>query len=150
LLGVASPLSSPGSAAPEDIKTVEGACQAQSATAEGGAIDDLRQNKSPFSCDSAVITFFDKENRHILIQFAQKGSDQQRIVGYAGMMENDGQTLDVDHIYLEPGKPLTATDSACKLFFTQPRLTDIVCGGQIVEGARRTVATVIFKAAPGQ
>jgi len=151
MVAALSAVSTASHAAPvKDIQILQGECGAQSHTAEGGVNDDLTKRQSRFFCDSAVISFFDEQNRHILIQFSEKHSNHQRIIGYGGTMEADGKILDVDHIYLEPSKALPAQGGACKLFFAQRHMTDIVCGAQVIEGQQKTVAIVAFKAAPGQ
>ena len=126
---------------PTDVAIVHGACQPQSALTEGG-------QKTRFGCDNAVFAFYDMQNSHVMIQFAKKGDDQARILAFAGTMENDGVTLDVDRIYLQPGKPQPAEKASCKLSFTPPHITAIACHGQVSQGVQ--AADVVFKPDPGQ
>jgi hypothetical protein len=130
-----------GHGQPLDVTVVHGACQAQSALTVGG-------QKTMFACDNAIFAFFDMQNSHVMIQFAKKGDDHAPILGFAGTMENDGLTLDVDRIYLQPGKPQPAEKASCKLSFTPPRITGIACRGNISQGASE--AGVFFKSDPKQ
>jgi len=126
---------------PSDVTIVSGACQAQSALTQGG-------EKTAFVCDNAIFAFFDLQNSHVMIQFAEKSDGHAAILGFAGTMEKDGTTLDVDRMYLEPGKPQPAQQASCKLTFQEPHITGIVCDGQVA--AQKASARVVFKAAPGQ
>ena len=129
---------------PMDVTVVKGACQAGSNRAG-----------SPYSCDDAIFAFFDNANRHIMIQFDKKGDDSIPLLGFAGTMEDDGVTLDVDRIYLEPGKPQAAEKSSCKLSFTKPAsadaqvdITGIACSGQV--SGQSGAVEVVFKPAATQ
>ncbi len=126
---------------PTDVTVLSGACKGQSALTEGG-------QKTAFGCDNAIFAFFDMQNSHVMIQFAKKGDDHAPILGFAGTMEKDGVTLDVDRIYLQPGKPQPAEKASCKLSFTPPHITAIACSGRLAQGAQ--TAEVIFEPAPGQ
>lgn len=70
------------------------------------------------------------------------------MLGFAGTMEKDGQTLDIDRIYLEPGKPQAAEQASCKLTFEAPHITGVDCDVQAA--LQKASAKVVFKAAPGQ
>jgi hypothetical protein len=85
-----------------------------------------------------------------MIQFSEKKAHHAPILGFAGQVENDGIMMPVDHVYLEPGKATPASDGVCKFFFEDRHMKSIVCGMKADEGGRRTVAVVVFNAAPGQ
>jgi hypothetical protein len=131
---------------PMDVTVIAGSCQPQSSV--GG---------KPYSCDNAIFAFFDNQNSHVMIQFAKKGDDKAPILGFGGTMKQDGVTLDVDRIYLEPGKPQPAENALCKLSFrppasagAQPNITGIACSGQVPGRAQAPVAEVTFQPDPGQ
>ena len=138
LFGLAG-LVSVAAAQPLDTKIVHGACQAESSVTNGG-------KKTAYTCDNAVFSFFDNQNSHVMIQFAKKGDGSVPLLGFAGAMEKDGVTLDVDRIYLRPGEAQPAQKASCKLSFGPPNITGISCSGQAAQSALR----VVFKADPGQ
>lgn len=133
---------------PTDIQVVKGKCNAQSHIAEGPIGADLTKRQSRYFCDVAIISFFDRTSSHLMVQFSEKQSHHGAILGFAGTMDADGQVLEVDRVYLEPGKATPATDGACKFFFERKEMTSIVCGAKIDEGNRRTVPVVAFDAFP--
>jgi hypothetical protein len=130
-------------AQPTDVTIVHGACQPQSALTQAG-------RKTLFGCDNAIFAFYDQQNSHVMIQFAKKTDDQAPILGFADTMEKDGLTLDVDRIYLQPGKPQPAEQASCKLSFAPPHISGIACRGQVAQGAQSSAAEVVFKPDPGQ
>lgn len=133
-----------------DVRVVGGACDASSHTAEGPLGSDLTKRQSRFFCDSAVITFLDDHNSHVMIQFSQKESLHSPILGFAGRVEADGIMMTVDHVYLTPGQATTVSDGWCKFFFKNRQLSALMCGMKVDETGRRTTAVVVFNAAPGQ
>jgi hypothetical protein len=141
---------SASSAIADHVQIVSGTCGKESHIAEGQVGEDLTKRQSRFFCDSAVIAFLDNINKHVMIQFTQNESHHSPIIGFAGNMEKNGQIMDVDRVYLEPGRATKVTDSACKFFFSRKHMSSIFCGAKTDEGRRRTVAIVAFVAAPGQ
>jgi hypothetical protein len=88
-----------------------------------------------------------------MIQFAESKSHYVNIntqIGFAGLMEGDGQIMDVQNVYLESGKLISVTESNCKFFFKNKHMSGIFCGVKIDDGGRRTVASIVFKTNPGQ
>ena len=84
----------------DDIQIVKGECENTSHIAEGQIGDDLTKRQSRFFCDSAVMTFFDNGNRHIMVQFVESKSVNNMQLGFSGLMEDDGRTLNVTSVYL--------------------------------------------------
>ena len=118
---------------PTDIQIVDGACDPASHTAEGPIGADLTKRRSKFYCDSAVITFFDNYNSHILIQFSQKESHHSQILGFGGIVDSEGVTMQVDHVYFSPGHATTVSDGWCKFFFKGRHMSEIFCGIKVDE-----------------
>ena len=143
-------LSIPQPSLSQDVQVVTGQCTAQSHIAEGNIGDDLTKRHSRFYCDSAVITFLDNDDKHIIIHFAETKSHHEAQLGFAGVMEDDGQVMDVQRIYLQSDKPTPATAGNCKFFFENRHMSSIYCGAKIDENGRRTVASVEFNASPRQ
>lgn len=133
-----------------DVQIVKGICTAQSHIAEGNIGEDLTKRRSRFYCDSAVISFFDNDSKHIMIQFAESASHHSQPIGFAGLMESNGLILDVQNVYLQTGQPIPATDGACKFFFKNKHMTAVTCGSKIDEEGCRTVPVIVFEANPGQ
>jgi hypothetical protein len=131
-----------------ETKIVSGTCEATSHTAEGQLGEDLTKRRSRFFCDTAVITFFDKPDGHVMVQFLQKSSLHEPTIGFAGIKKDGGQIAELDKIYLEPGNATKVSEGACKFFVSQGRLTGIMCAAKIDEGNRRTVAIVAFDVPP--
>ena len=140
----------PGHASANDTQIVKGVCTAQSHIAEGGINQDLTKRRSRFFCDAAVVTFFSDNPNHVMIQFADSKSNHARQLGYAGLMEGGGQIMDVDHVYIEPGRPTPVEQGFCKFFFKRRHMDSVACGARIEEGDRALSPTVVFQAAPGQ
>ena len=131
---------------PVDLKIVDGACTGKSHIARGPIGEDLTKNRAKFKCDSAVVSFFDHENKHIMIQFAQKKSkDSKHILGFSGYMRDDGVNMDVHRVYIE-GSEKSVEEGYCKLFFKSSDLYSIACGAPIDEVNNRTVPVVVFDA----
>ena len=128
---------------------VKGNCEATSHIAEGKLGDDLTKRRSQFYCDSAVISYFDSEYNHVMVQFSDSQSVTNQLLGYAGYMDEKKEILTVEKVYIA-NKPYKATDVACKFFFKNKHMSNIVCGGAIDIGDRRTVPVVIFTLKPGQ
>ena len=53
--------------------------------------------------------------------------------------------MSVERVFLTPGTPIFVTDGTCKFFFDKQRLSDAVCGAEIIEEDRKTVVVAIFK-----
>ncbi len=128
-------------ASAQDVQTLHGACQSESRIS--GAAN------APFSCDSAVIVFFDNNNSHLMVQFGMKSSPHADLLGFAGIMRPDGQVLDVDHLYFTPGKAQSATGSTCRFSFSPPRMTAIACNGTATENNQPKTAVVHFAVKDG-
>ena len=133
-----------------NIEIVEGQCSDTSHTAEGPIGSNLTNRQSRFFCDTAVIIFLDKNKKHIQINFSQKESRHNQILGFAGRIDDEGIMLKLERVYLTPGIPTTVSDGWCKFFFKKPRLTSIFCGMKVDEVGRRTTAMVVFDTVEGQ
>jgi hypothetical protein len=133
-----------------DTQIINGSCGAESHIAEGRIGEDLSKRQARFFCDSAVISFFDRHDEKVMIQFSQKESHHGAILGFAGKMESDGHMMDVERVYLEPSVATPVEEGRCKIFFKGKNMSGIFCGAKIDEGSRRTVPIVAFNAAPGQ
>jgi hypothetical protein len=134
--------------AADDTTLVKGKCAPQSYIAEGAISEDLTKRQSRFFCDSAVVTSFSDNPRHVMVQFAEFKSTLVRILAYAGMMDNP-EIMTVSKVYLEPGKSSPVVDGHCKFFFKEKRISGIACGGMIIdESGRRIVPIVAFNADP--
>ena len=133
-----------------DIQIVKGSCAEQSHIAEGHIGEDLTKRQSRFYCDSAAITFFNDNPNHILIQFANTAALHSLPIGFAGLMQENGEILDVQNVYLEGGKPTHVTEGVCKFFFKNKHMSAILCAAKIDEDGRRTVPNILFEASPGQ
>jgi hypothetical protein len=127
------------------ILTLYGKCDASSHIAEGPRGADLRKLESRFFCDAAVVSYGRGES--MMVQFANSRANHSPIVGFAGRM-GEGGVMDVDRVYLEPGKPLPVTEGTCKFSFKGARVDWITCGAPIDEGAMRTVPVVVFTTTP--
>lgn len=132
-----------------DVQVVKGICSKESHIAEGAMGSDLTKRRSRFFCDSAVMEFFDHRNQHIMVQFAKSKSDIGTQIGFAGIMQNNGRIMLVSHVYLGTRR-IDVTQGECKFIFQNEHMHDIVCGAPMDKNNRRTVAVVVFKAAPGQ
>lgn len=128
---------------------VRGTCDEKSHIAVGPVGADLAQHRRPFRCDAAVIVFFDNQNHHVMINFAEKSATNQ-IIAFSGIMDAAGEAMTVQRTYFEPGKPTYLDDAACKFFFSKRHMTGIFCGGKIDADGQRTVASIVFNASPGQ
>lgn len=136
----------------DHLQFVKGTCNASSHTSEGPLGADLTKQQSRFFCDTAVITFFDNHQSHVMINFLEKQANHAPTLGFAGQVENDGIMMPVDHVYLEPEKATPVSEGVCKFFFEDQdrHMKGIVCVIKADEGGRRTVAAVEFRAEPGQ
>jgi hypothetical protein len=97
---------------------VDGKCNPKSGvTIDGG-------DMSQFGCDSAVIMRM--QSGAVLIQFTDKGGDDGRILGFAGMIEgkqgfgaDKTQAIAVDRLYLASGaQPISVSRGTCFLNWT--------------------------------
>lgn len=145
LLAVLWIVSASSNAVANDTTIVRGQCAPESHIAEGAIGEDLSKRQSRFFCDSAVVTLFSDNARHVLINFAESKSVHARQIGYAGMME-DQEILDVRSVYLEGDSATPVTDGACKFFFKDMSITSITCGAAVDKAGRRTVPVVSFNA----
>ncbi len=141
---------SQGHASAKDPQLVAGRCEASSHTAEGPIGSDLTKRQSRFYCDTAVIIFLDDRPGHVLIQFVEKKSHSSSPLGFGGKIDGDGQIIQVEHAYLQPGKPIAVSEGYCKFFFQNQKMNGIACGMKLDEAGRRTTAIVGFTASPGQ
>lgn len=128
---------------------VKGRCLPSSHIASGLVGEDLTKKQSRFFCDSAIIMSFDDTGRHRLIQFVDSQSNHSRILGFGGLME-DETILSVRNVYLEIGRASLPSDGACRFFYEDAALSQIVCGAKIDEGDRRTEPIVTFETAAPQ
>jgi len=141
--------SAPSNAVADDLTVVKGQCTPGSHIAEGAIGEDLTKRQSRFFCDSAVVSVFSDNPKHVMIQFADSKSNHARQIGYAGMME-DEEIMNVRSVYLESGQPTPVADGNCKFFFSKKNISGIACGAKIDEAGRRTVPIVSFDADPTQ
>lgn len=128
---------------------IRGSCDDKSHIAVGAVGTDLTSHQTPFVCDAALLTMFDKQNIHLMITFAQKATTKG-VISFAGTMELKDNILEVRKVYFEPGKPTYVDDGACKFFFSGRHMTGIFCGGKIDADGQRTVAGISYKVDPGQ
>jgi hypothetical protein len=142
-------LAAPCSAELKDVHFIEGKCGKGSHIAEGRIGEDLTKRQSRFFCDYAVIAFFDNNNQHIMVQFSESQSHNNILLGFAGIMSEDGQILYVSRVYLG-NKQIQVPEGYCKFFFKNKHMSGIACGAPVDEGDRRTVPVVEFHASPGQ
>jgi len=142
-------LAVPCNAEIKDLQVVKGTCGKGSHISEGQIGEDLTKRQSRFFCDSAVIAFFDNNNQHIMVQFAESKSHNNIQVGFAGIMSEDGQILNVNSVYLG-SKQVQVSEGYCKFFFKNKHMSGIGCGAPVDEGDRRTVLVIEFNASPGQ
>lgn len=154
---LAQPSTEPSANAPtagtyDHQQFLNGTCNASSHTSEGPLGADLTKQQSQFFCDTAGIIFFDDHHSHIMINFVEKQANHAPALGFAGYMDDDGITMPVDHVYLEPGTATPVSEGVCKFFLEDKdrHMKSIVCVIKADEGGRRTVAAVEFDAAPGQ
>jgi hypothetical protein len=62
--------SAPSNAVADDLTVVKGQCTPESHIAEGAIGEDLTKRQSRFFCDSAVVSVFSDNPKHVMIQFA--------------------------------------------------------------------------------
>lgn len=124
----------------DSLRISAGACRAESHTASGPEDADLTKRQSPFKCSKMVTTMVDDQPGHFMFQFA--GGDRDPIA-FAGFI-NSPDTFRIDRIYFTPGRATEVEDGQCQLFWAKKRLTDVVCGGYVVEAGWKTVAVVRF------
>lgn len=128
---------------------VKGKCTAKSHISEGPIGSDLTKRQSRFFCDTAIIAFFDNTNSHVMVTFVESKSHTNKQLGFSGLMDSDGQILNVENVYI--GQDNHPVDQGhCKFFFKKRKLDGIACGAPIDQGERRTVPVVIFNAAKNQ
>lgn len=128
----------------QTVQVIKGECGPASNTAEGPLDSDLAKRTSKFFCNEAVITTF--ADSHVLIDFTQKDAHHSPILGFSGHLNNSGDLMKVENVYLMSGDPTTVSDGSCQLFFKDRHLTGIGCGMKVDEMGRRTVAIVVFNA----
>ena len=128
-----------------DIQVIEGKCAGQSHIAEGPVGGDLTKGQSRFFCDTAILAFFDDSGRHVMVSFVEKDGHDDWSVGFAGMMDDDGQIMSVHHVYL--GQDVhTVREGYCRFFFEKHEMKSVACGAPVDRGTRRTVPVVVFEA----
>lgn len=135
---------------PGSMNIVRGTCDASSHTAEGPIDTDLSGRRSRFFCDTAVINMLSDYKGHVMVQFAQKESHHSPLLGFAGRLDDDGQMVTLQHVYLTPNVPTTVSEGYCKFFFKNRHMVGIFCGMKVDETGQRTTAIIAFNAAPGQ
>jgi hypothetical protein len=141
-LGALAGTAWPAAAAPiTSTEMIDGTCSAESHTAEGPIGSDLTKRQSRFYCSAMVLVTF--EPHHVLVQFAEKTSYNNPLLGFGGVQ--DGPIINVQHLYIQSSEPLSVTESGCKFFFKANRLASVFCGAHVDQGARRTTAVVVFK-----
>lgn len=128
---------------------VRGSCSEASHIAAGPVGSDLTEHQTSFVCDAAIFTTFDKRNVHTMVTFAKKSATGE-IISFAGLMDAKTNTMDVQKVYFEPGKATYVDVGACKVFFSHSHISGVFCGGKIDADGQRTVASIAFKADPGQ
>ena len=136
----------PASVRANDIQVMDGACTADSHTAEGPIGSDLRKRHSRFYCDSASITVFDNNPKHVLLQFVDKRSHHPNTIGFGGVIGDDG-FLAIGRVYFgSTGIPSTPNENywKCKFGFTGHAMSIIACGVGVDEEGQRTTALVVF------
>ncbi len=84
-----------------------------------------------------------------MVQFAEAQSHINIQLGFAGLLSEDGQILNVSSVYVG-NKRSQVSEGYCKFFFKKKTMSSIACGAPIDEGDRRTVPVVTFKANSGQ
>ena len=124
--------------------TFDGKCLPISHISDGGINEDLSKRRSRFFCSSVVISYLDGSLERIMVQFVDKSSNHAPILGFAGRLDPGSKEIAVDHVYLQPGQPITPVDGVCKLFFSHTYLHSVTCGARIEEGDRATVPVVAF------
>ena len=62
---------------------VRGSCSAESHIAMGAIGTDLTHHQTPFSCDAAIVTFFDRRNKHVMVTFAERATTKG-VISFAG------------------------------------------------------------------
>jgi hypothetical protein len=140
------PLAAPPSWA-QSATILSGQCGQESHIAEGQIGEDLTQRQSRFFCNAAVMNTIPNRPGQALVQFTQREAHRVNILGFAGTLV-PGDMMSVQRIYFTPSQPTTIQEGVCKFFYQGHRLTSIFCGGKVDEGQRRTVALVVFTAAP--
>ena len=135
---------------PGNIHIVRGSCNADSHTAEGPIDTDLSGRRSRFFCDTAVVSMFSDYKGHVMVQFAQKASHHGPLLGFAGRLDDDGQMMTLQHVYLTPSVATTVSEGYCKFFFKNRHMEGIFCGMKVDETGQRTTAIIGFDAAPSQ
>ena len=139
---------------PKDIQGVAGACTENSYTNEGPADEDISGGRVRFSCNAAAVFFMDDQHKRIVIRFFD--SDHLKdgpMLGFSGMMRDDGTTLSVTQMYyVNPNSnPIPVeSDSICILDFAQAHLTGMHCVGHFNSGDRKYLGAVNFRAEAGQ
>lgn len=129
---------------------LEGSCTEQTHIAEGPRDADLTQHQSRYFCDSVVISV-NQRTGTVMFQFADKRSNHQRPIGFAGVM-NENNMLTVERVYIEPGVAIAPNEGYCRLFFPDgasqgglSKISSVVCGAQIDEQDRRIVPVIAFE-----
>ena len=130
--------------------TVWGECDPKSHTSKGPIGQDISGNAVPFSCDVAVLAFYDKANKHVMVNFAQTGLTTG-MLAFDGFANSKTQNVfDIDKVYLDPGVATYFDAAICKFFFSGKHMTGIFCGGKRDADGERTFTSIVFNAKPGQ
>jgi len=132
------------------MQVINGTCDPISHTAEGPLGTDLTKQGARYFCDTAVVTFFDDSKDHVAVNFALKGSRLSSVLGFAGRLGDDGNTMQIGTVYLVPGQATKVKGGSCKFFYSYLQLSGIVCGMNLKEPGQHPRALVSFGVTPSQ
>ena len=124
---------------------LNGYCEPNSWLGGSSPGTSLRNGKTRFFCDAAVVAFFDTSRSHLVIQFVGTRRNHGQIIGFAGIIGSDG-LMNVSRLYLEIGRPIPVSDGVCRIFRQRQTITSIMCGNRVETGPRSIVPTVVFTA----
>ena len=99
-------------------KLIYGQCNPDSHIAEGNINEDLRKRHSRFYCDNVSVGYFDNVGKHILLNFGESKSHTGIVIGFAGYMNTDGRTMDVENVYIG-NERFQVQGGGCKFWFDQ-------------------------------
>jgi hypothetical protein len=71
--------SAPSNAVANELTVVKGQCTPGSHIAEGAIGEDLTKRQSRFFCDSAVVSVFSDNPKHVMIVFADSRAVSERV-----------------------------------------------------------------------
>ena len=125
----------------KEVMVLDGNCAATSKVAfsQGDSTQEI-----PFPCDKMVVSFHRKP-RTFLIQFTDTKSKNEQVVGYAGDMGPNDDTLTfmrVNRLYILR-EPHPAQKGECILTWNAKVLSTVVCGGRASVGDDVTATTIM-------